>query len=430
MVEVGRTVEIDAGAKRLDRLYRRFSRRVRWVVRARGVPEASLDDVVHDAFLRIFRKLPERDRDIPITHWVDGVARNVAFTHQRTRARRARRDARAPHPHPVLEPDEALARKDAWSALQTFLEALDPEQREAFIHSDILQTPVPEIARATGVKLNTVYSRVRIARRRFAEHFGDAPDPVALRSAMKQERRGAEQSRRAMALLLVDLGLGGNVAQAATATAGLGLLKVAGLAAAGLGLWKVATVALPSAPPSPAQPAASASTNTPRSSPDSARRSARSPEATSSPSPSHPDPSAPVVAALAVDSSASATTRPSAVAPAVAPSSIPSGSHPRAPLAKPAPPELQTPDPLAAEVALLAQARAYLGQGRPAEALRMVEAHRNRFPRGVFRPQRRGIERDAACATGNEQRARRAARALGVADSEPVCGTPKKTKAP
>lgn len=400
---MGRTLEIDAGAKRLDQLYRRFSRRVRWVARARGVPEAALDDVVHDAFLRIFHKYPERDRTVPLANWVDGIARNVAFTHRRSHARRARRDAASPQPSQELGPDEALARKDAWRALQTFLDGLDADQREAFILCDVLKTPAPEVARATGVKLNTVYSRVRLARRRFAQSFG--PEPGAVREAMKQERRGAEHSRRAMALLLTDLGIGGTVAS--TATAGASLSAIAAIAA-------VATVggaAILFAPPPSA--ATDDRTEPPRSEPKQIERTQPAPPIASSSPPTTP-------AARPLDRATPALpARPQHAAPS------PLARTKASPAVK-----LQKPDPLAAEVALLSEARTHLTRGRPAEALRLVERHRTLFPTGALEAQRRGIERDAACATGDEDRARRAARALGAAAVSPICPTQKKLNEP
>ncbi len=416
---VGRTLEIDAGAERLDQLYRRFSRRVRWVARARGVPESALDDVVHDVFLRIFRKLRDRDADVPLASWVDAIARNVAFSHRRTSARRVLRDATASAPAALLSPDEALARKDAWRALQQFLEALDPEQREAFVLCDVLQTPVPEIARTTEVKLNTVYSRVRLARRRFAQTFGDPPDSTMLRKAIEHERRGPARSRRAIALLLADLGL---VSPAATATAtaiGLGGVWKATIAAAAIaitGIGGAAVATRPATSHSVSSPPSASSRSRPR--PPTTLASSDPPNSTSSasPPPSRPEPGP----------TRTPVRPPSSPGPLV--ESPPSPLDP--PVPAPAELQPQTPDPLAVEVALLARARAHLGRGRPTDALRLVEEHRSRFPQGALQPQRRGIERDAACAAGDAARAQRAARALGTDDLGPVCKGSKKASPP
>lgn len=362
---------------------------------------------MHDAFLRIFRKYPERDRTVPLASWVDGIARNVAFTHRRSHARRALRDAEAPRPEPAEGPDEALARKDAWRALQSFLDELDPDQREAFILCDVLKTPAPEVARATGVKLNTVYSRVRLARRRFAQSFG--PEPDAVREAMKQERRGAAHSRRAMALLLTDLGISGTVTAAATASTGFSAIAaITTLAAVG------GAVALFAATPSTPTNQVAVPQNP-------------KPQHTESTLPASPTASVPPARTMP----APAVDRP---APTVIASAAPRPRQPAPPPANatpaPASVELQKADPLAAEVALLSEARTHLSRGRPAKALRLVDQHRAQFPAGALEAQRRGIERDAACATGDEARARRAAKALGANRGVPVCTAPRKTHAP
>ena len=51
--------------------------------------------------------------------------------------------------------------------LDRVLEQLLDEQRVVFVMAEIEQFSVPEIATALGVKLNTVYSRLRLARAHF-----------------------------------------------------------------------------------------------------------------------------------------------------------------------------------------------------------------------------------------------------------------------
>jgi RNA polymerase sigma-70 factor (ECF subfamily) len=53
--------------------------------------------------------------------------------------------------------------------VQAILEGLDEDQREVFVLAELEELFAPEIARALGVKLNTVYSRLRLARVAFAE---------------------------------------------------------------------------------------------------------------------------------------------------------------------------------------------------------------------------------------------------------------------
>ena len=59
------------------------------------------------------------------------------------------------------------AAREAAAVLQYFLESLPDEQREVFIAIEIEQMSAPEFEAASGVKLNTVYSRLRLARAAF-----------------------------------------------------------------------------------------------------------------------------------------------------------------------------------------------------------------------------------------------------------------------
>ena len=168
MVPVGALVQADrdSALDALEQVYRRHYRRVRWVVRARGVPESALDDVVHDVFLSIHRRWSDRDRDVPLAKWVTGVARSVAFSARRAAVRRADRGEQAWTPiDSTPRPDEALERNEAWFALQAFLESLPADQREAFVHAELLGASVPEIAELLDSSVNTIKSRLLQARR-------------------------------------------------------------------------------------------------------------------------------------------------------------------------------------------------------------------------------------------------------------------------
>jgi RNA polymerase sigma-70 factor (ECF subfamily) len=50
---------------------------------------------------------------------------------------------------------------------QRALDRLDDDKREAFVLSQVEGMSAPEIAEITGVPLNTVYSRIRVAKLAF-----------------------------------------------------------------------------------------------------------------------------------------------------------------------------------------------------------------------------------------------------------------------
>ena len=137
-----------------------------------GIPLSQADDVVQEVFIVVHRKLPEFEgRSTPKT-WLYGIALRVARAH-RTKARRSDEPIgtevermRAPG---STHPDEIAENAEAARLVDALLEGLEYDQREVFVLAELEELSAPEIAEALGAKLNTVYSRLRLARAAFAE---------------------------------------------------------------------------------------------------------------------------------------------------------------------------------------------------------------------------------------------------------------------
>lgn len=137
-------------------------------VRRLGVREAAMDDAVQEVFLVVHRRLPEFEGRSSLKTWLYGIAVNVARNIARTQARRGAEelpvsveDTRTPGPARHAENREAVA------LLYRLLDKLDEPKREVFVLAELEQLSAPDIAEALGVNLNTVYSRLRAARRDF-----------------------------------------------------------------------------------------------------------------------------------------------------------------------------------------------------------------------------------------------------------------------
>jgi RNA polymerase sigma-70 factor (ECF subfamily) len=140
-----------------------------------GTPDASIDDVVQEIFLVAHRQLPQFEGRSSIKTWVFGIVLNVVRAH--------RRALRAKHPH-ALRPDaaadperlpdttagpyELATQAEAARLVERLLDALDDDKREVFVLAELEQMSAPAIARAVAIPLNTVYSRLRLARQEFA----------------------------------------------------------------------------------------------------------------------------------------------------------------------------------------------------------------------------------------------------------------------
>lgn len=134
-----------------------------------GIAETEVEDVMHDVFLVVHRRLADFDDSrASIRSWLYGITRRVTMQHHRSRLRSARRLAAVPERTPSPMVDEQVERSRAVELVEEFLDTLDPDQRTTFALFEIEGMTAPEIAQAEGVKPNTVYSRLRLARCKLA----------------------------------------------------------------------------------------------------------------------------------------------------------------------------------------------------------------------------------------------------------------------
>jgi RNA polymerase sigma-70 factor (ECF subfamily) len=165
----------------LAALYRRHAGFVWRSLRRFGVPDEALEDVVHEVFMIVRRRLPEFDHRAAPTTWLYGIARGVAANVRRSRARAEARHLLVPLGDAPPDPEQAALRSEAIACVAEFLADLDRDQREVFELVDIEGLRGPEVAELLATNLNVVYSRLRLARRKF-EAFIDARGHAQRRS--------------------------------------------------------------------------------------------------------------------------------------------------------------------------------------------------------------------------------------------------------
>jgi RNA polymerase sigma factor (sigma-70 family) len=170
-------VAASAAPLSLAAVYREQADFVWRLLRHLGVDEASRDDVIHEVFLVVHRRLADYDGRASLSTWLFGIARNVVMHHRRGAARHLRRVAVAPEPAARQSPEEHVARVEAQSLVDRFLASLAEEQRLAVVLAEIEGLRVPEIADQLGVNLNTLYSRLQALRRQFARFVAEAQRP-------------------------------------------------------------------------------------------------------------------------------------------------------------------------------------------------------------------------------------------------------------
>ncbi len=160
-VDDGRTDAIPP----LDRLYDLHADYVFRVLRRLGVDAAHVEDAVQDVFMVVLSRAESFEGRSSLRTWLYGIALRVARAHRRRRQTEPLEDASLDGDArgPARETEHA----EELRLLGALLAELEEPFREAFVLAEIEQLTAPEIAEVTGVKLNTVYSRIRLGRQRF-----------------------------------------------------------------------------------------------------------------------------------------------------------------------------------------------------------------------------------------------------------------------
>jgi RNA polymerase sigma-70 factor (ECF subfamily) len=166
------------GSLTIEQVYAAHFSYVWRCLRGLGVSAHALEDAAHDVFLVVQRKLADFDgREALLTTWLYEIALRVGRRYRAQTAKDAQRSVSLVPPQ--LEEAAELAaptgdaggceleRAERLALARRALDALDADKREAFVLGCVEQRSAPEIAELTGVPLNTVYSRLRAARRLF-----------------------------------------------------------------------------------------------------------------------------------------------------------------------------------------------------------------------------------------------------------------------
>ena len=135
-----------------------------------GVRDRYLEDAVQDLFLVVHRRLGEFEGRSSLRTWLAGIAWRVASDYRRQESRKGGgeplTDTFAAKTH---DPHGLAVHAEAMRQLDHLLRQLDDDKRVVFVLTELEEMSVPEIAEAIGVNLNTVYARLRAARKAFNE---------------------------------------------------------------------------------------------------------------------------------------------------------------------------------------------------------------------------------------------------------------------
>lgn len=156
-------------------VYDRYFDFVWRIARRLGVRPGALDDVVQETFLVVLRRLAE-PRTSTLRTWIYGVTVHMVRNHRRSLRRKSPHEVglRAPELDVLADvehegPERAAQKAEAARTLYRILHDLDDDKREVFVLVELEELPAAEVAEVVGVNVNTVYSRLRLARAEFEE---------------------------------------------------------------------------------------------------------------------------------------------------------------------------------------------------------------------------------------------------------------------
>lgn len=131
-----------------------------------------VDDLVQETYLRMIRALPSFRGDSSVRTWLLAIARHVCADHVRRKVRHRRLLDRLAEnlveqqEPPPTAPTAVLGTVD--------LDALNAEQREAIVLTQVLDLSYEEASRVLGCPIGTVRSRVHRAREKLLGGLGRA----------------------------------------------------------------------------------------------------------------------------------------------------------------------------------------------------------------------------------------------------------------
>lgn len=122
------------------------------------------DDLAQEAYLRVLRSLGSFRGDSSVRPWLFSIVRRVVADDIAARQRRRR--------EPVARTRD-VADHQGDVALQTLLQALEPDRRAAFVLTQVLGYPYAEAAQLCECPVGTIRSRVARAREDLLAMLGE-----------------------------------------------------------------------------------------------------------------------------------------------------------------------------------------------------------------------------------------------------------------
>jgi RNA polymerase sigma-70 factor, ECF subfamily len=159
---------VPAELQSFGELYAEYSRFVRHDVMSLGVPRSAIDDVVQEVFVVVHRMMAAFENRSAMRTWLAMIVAQVSRDHFRQLRHASVTESMEISDVSTPEgPAEAFDHKAGVTLLDDLLRRMTDVQREVFVMYEIEHMTADEIASALPANKNTVYARLRAARRIF-----------------------------------------------------------------------------------------------------------------------------------------------------------------------------------------------------------------------------------------------------------------------
>ncbi len=134
--------------------------------RAMGLDRDTAADLVQETFVRAFQRLAHCRDPERFGVWVGRILRNRCLDHLKSAAVRKRSSLSPSLPTREGDPDREMEERNLRSALQTAIDELPPEQREAFVLRHVDGLDYGTMAELAETSISAMKMRVHRARER------------------------------------------------------------------------------------------------------------------------------------------------------------------------------------------------------------------------------------------------------------------------
>jgi RNA polymerase sigma-70 factor (ECF subfamily) len=168
-----------ASARDLETVYKQYAPQVAaWAARLGG-PGADVEDILHEVFLVVQRRLPEFRGDAKLSTWLFQIT--VRVVHGYRRKQRIRRwigldDALEEIAEDTPSPIQAIEARQSAARLYRALDAMNERYRTVLILFELEELSGEEIACIMNAKLGTVWVWLHRARQQFVRVLNTTDD--------------------------------------------------------------------------------------------------------------------------------------------------------------------------------------------------------------------------------------------------------------